>query len=229
MKCIVPLAGGDLVAGPYGFRPWYPVDGEPLLRVALRQRAWAGRLKSSDYIFVLREVDGLDALVTWLEKEWEGCTILRLSRLSGGAMLTVLAGVAMLPCDSEVLVVDLADILFASGPADPESLIVGNVGAIIPCFAAEDPCFSYLRKEAGRVVEAAEKSVISANASAGVYIFKDRATYLTAATYCLANSDKVTVNGVHFVCPMANGILASGLEVLAPAVVDVTPVGKMFH
>ncbi len=229
MKCIVPLAGGDLLHPQYRFRPWVPVRGERLLRLALKQRAWAGKLAPADYIFVLREVDGVDALAVWLRDEWPGCTILRLSRMSGGAMLTALAGVAMLPDHEETVVIDLADILFTTGPADPESILREGVGAIIPCFIADDPCYSYLRKEAGRVVEAVEKRVISEQASAGVYIFRDGVTYLSAAQYCLAHAESVTVKGVHFICPMANGIIAAGLEVLAPLVDDVTPVGKVFH
>lgn len=229
MKCIVPLAGGDLVHPQYRFRPWFPVDGQPLLRLALGERAWADKLSSADYIFVLREVDGVDALAEWLRDEWPGCTILRLSRMSGGAMLTALTGVAMLPNDDEAVVVDLADILFTTGPKDPASMLDESVGAIIPCFLSNEPCYSYLRKEGGRVVEAAEKRVISEHASAGVYIFRDRNSYLSAAQYCLEHASTMTVRGVHFICPMANGIIAAGLEVLAPLIDDVRPVGKAFH
>lgn len=229
MKCIIPLAGGDLVHPRFRFRAWFPVEGDRLLRLALRQRAWAKQLKAADYTFVLREVEDVDELVTWLQHEWPGCTILRLSRMSGGAMLTAMAAVAMLPRDGEAIVVDLADMLFEAGPANPEGLLVGGVGALIPCFRSSDPCYSYLRKESGRVVEAAEKRVISDIASAGVYFFKDRASYLSAAAFCLAHADRVTVNGVHFVCPMANGIIASGMEVLAPIIERVEPVGKIFH
>lgn len=229
MKCIVPLAGGDLVHPQYRFRPWFPVEGQPLLRLALGQRAWAARLSSPDYIFVLRDVDGVDLLAGWLRDEWPGCTILRLSRMSGGAMLTALAGVAMLPDGDEAVVIDLADILFRTGPTDPESMLTESVGAIIPCFISSEPCYSYLRKEEGRVVEAAEKRVISECASAGVYIFRDRNSYLSAAQYCLTHAASMTVKGVHFICPMANGIIAAGLEVLAPMIDDLTPVSKMFH
>lgn len=144
-------------------------------------------------------------------------------------MLTALAGVAMLSDDDEAVVIDLADILFSTGPTDPEAMLHGRVGAMIPCFISNEPCYSYLRKEAGRVVEAAEKRVISEYASAGVYIFRDRNSYLSATQYCLANAASLTVKGVHFICPMANGILAAGLEVLAPLIEDVIPVGKLFH
>ena len=37
------------------------------------------------------------------------------------------------------------------------------------------------------------------------------------------------VRGLHFVCPMVNGVVASGLRVAAPAVADANPVSKMFH
>ena len=144
-------------------------------------------------------------------------------------MLTAMAGIAMLPQDGEAIVVDLADILFEAGPANPENLLVGQVGALIPCFRSSEPCYSYLRMDGERVVEAAEKRVISDLASAGVYFFKDRTTYLSAAAFCLSHADRMTVNGVHFVCPMVNGIINEGMEVLAPVVEHVKPVGKIFH
>ena len=43
------------------------------------------------------------------------------------------------------------------------------------------------------------------------------------------SGDKGTVRGLHFVCPMVNGVVAGGLRVAAPAVADANPVSKMFH
>jgi hypothetical protein len=229
MKCIVPLAGPDLVHPDYGFRPMYPVDGRTLLEVAIEGRPWRAGLTGSDFTFVVREVKELGRLTCWLEATWPGCTIVRLPVLTGGAMFSALSGVALQRAEGEVLCIDLADILFQGDLSDPELLFVDRVGMIVPCFRSDDPCYSYLRTEDGQVVEAAEKRVISEHASAGVYFFKDRETYLGAASHAIRNADTLAVGGVHFICPMANGVIARGQSVLIPSVEDAEPIGKRFH
>jgi hypothetical protein len=207
-----------------------PIDGVPLLSLALKGRMWSYDLDSSDYRFVVRQVPGVEKLVHWLRQEWPGCEVITLDSLTKGAMFTALCGVATLPDDSEAIIVDLADILFDEMDANVSVLLHSpRVGAVVPCFESSDDCYSYLRSEGGRVIEAAEKRVISNAASAGVYAFRDRNTFIRASVYSIAHADKLSVNGVQFVCPMVNGVLNDGLEVIAPKVRQVRPIGKMFH
>ena len=227
IKCVVPLAGPDLIHPRYGPRPLFPVNGQPLISAALCGRAWAEQLAPSDYVFVLREVEGLKAITAFLEQTWPGAAIVVLPQLTGGAMLTTLCGVALTAVPSKPLVVDLADILFNGGP-DLDNWRP-NLGGIVPCFRSSEPEYSYLRKEGCRVVEAAEKRVLSDCASAGVYFFRDAATYLAAASHSLADPDGQGQRDSLFICPMMNGVLAQGLEVEACEVSSVRPVGKMFH
>lgn len=229
MKCVVPLAGPDLVHPRHGFRPLVPFEGQPLLRRALDMRAWVKSLATADYVFVVREVDRIETLIRWLETNWPGCRIVRLPALTGGALYSALAGVAAYMGDDEPLVVDLADILFHEGPSDPGAAFAKDVGMIVPVFTSGDPVYSYLRSENGRVVEAAEKKVISDAASAGVYIFRDRATFLAAAAHSLRHRAALAFGNALFVCPMANGVIAEGQLVLAPHVADAVPAGKVFH
>ena len=229
MKCVVPLAGGDLLHAERGFRALFPVNGEPLLQCALNRRAWRQGLAPSDFVFVLREVPGLDGLVTWLQTMWPGCGIVRIPWMTGGAMLTALAGISVLSDDGEPIIVDLADILFSSGETHPTSWFAPRVGAVVPCFIDDAECYSYLRLENGKVVEAAEKRVISDRASAGVYLFRNRSIYVEAAAYSLNNAASQTYKDIHFVCPMVNGVLKFGWEVAAPLIEHVDPVGKLFH
>ncbi len=229
MKCIVPLAGPDLEHVEHRFRPLVPHNGRPLLDVALNGRAWRGKLTGADYVFVVREVDGIAELIAWLGEAWPGCRIVRLPALTGGALYSVLAGVAAYEGDAEVLIVDLADIIFGDGPVDPEQMFDPGVGMIVPCFTSDEPCYSYLRTEMGQVVEAAEKRVISDAASAGVYMFRDRAVFLEAAAHSIRHRERLAHKGALFICPMANGVIDAGLRVLAPHLAAVAPAGKAFH
>ncbi len=228
MKCIVPLAGPDLQTDAYGLRPLFEVGGQTILERALRGRAWSRRLAPQDYIFVVREVPDLPRLEAYLTATWPGSRTVVLSDLTGGALFSVLAAMA-LTAPGEPLIVDLADIVFATGPEDPEALIGEGFDAVVPVFKASDACYSYLRIEDGRVVEAREKVVISDNASAGVYMFRDLSTFLTAAVHSLDNRDALSYKNALFICPMVNGVINAGGKVAAPSISDPSPVGKMFH
>jgi hypothetical protein len=227
MKCLVPLAGPDLLHPRHGFRPLVAHGSQTLIEAALNSRAWRTRLASEDFVFVLRQVEGVEALQAFLKSRWPGSAVVTLSTLTRGAMMSALAGAALVG-PNEPLIIDLADMLFTSDLTlafDP----TGPVGAIAPCFTASDPCYSYLRSLEGRVVEIAEKRVISSDASVGVYGFRDTAVFLRAAAYALDHAPTLTHAGLFFVAPMLNGVLDQGLEVLAPPVHDVEPIGKMFH
>lgn len=228
MKCIVPLAGPDLYTPSSGFRPLFDVNGAPLISVALQGRAWKGALRPQDYIFVLRQVPELDVLSDYLSRTWPGCRIVILSDLTGGALFSVLAAMALVAPD-EPLIVDLADILFSEGPEDPAALFSEDCGAIVPVFTSNESCYSYLKTEGGKVIEAREKVVISDKASAGVYIFRNIQVFLTAAVHSIDHRETLNYRGVLFICPMINGVIAGGHSVVAPHIFEYHPVGKIFH
>ena len=228
MKCIVPLAGPDLKTDQYGLRPLYKVGDQTLIETALKPRAWAGGLSGSDYIFVVREVVGLDALQSFLSQTWPGCKIVTLSHLTQGALFSVLGAVGLCGLD-ESIIVDLADIVFSEGPAEPTKLFNQGYEAIVPVFTSDEGCYSYLRSEAGDVVEAREKVVISNDASAGVYMFKNAQTFLRAAAHSMDNHATLSHKNMLFICPMINGVIAQGGRVAIPKVYNIEPVGKAFH
>lgn len=229
MKCIVPLAGPDLWTQQYGLRPLVNVNGTPLIEAALRPRAWAAAMKPSDYIFVIRETTGYADLADYLRKTWPGSRSVTLSDVTGGALFSCLAAMALVPPD-ETVIIDLADIFFCEGPDDPEVLMTKEgYGAVVPVFVSNEACYSYLKIEDGFVTEAREKIVISANASAGVYMFRNSEVFLQAATHSIAHRSELAHKNKLFICPMINGVIAGGLKVIAPDVSDCQPVGKMFH
>lgn len=229
MQCVIPLAGPQLTHPKHGLIAKLPVDGVPLLRRALETRPWAARLAPRDLVFVLRdgpEVAELHAAVTgW----YAGCRVVRLSHLSGGAVLSALAGAALAELD-EPLIVDLADILYEAD-GDIAAMFAAGVGAVVPCFEASDPCYSYLALAAdGSVASAAEKKVISNLASAGTYVFRSAAHFMAAAGRALLERrDELAVAGALFVCPVVNTVVRQGLRVLPLRVGKVRPLSKALH
>jgi hypothetical protein len=229
VKIIVPLAGPDVIHPRYGVRALYEVDGQPLLAAALESRPWMrpGEAGAEDLIFVLREGEGRDALAQFIGQRYGAARIVTLSQLTGGALYSALAGAA-LAAPTQPLCIDLVDILYR---CDDWRLRAGEIalGGLVPVFESDDPSYSYLRAENGEIVEAAEKRVISREASAGTYFFKDVGVFLRAAGHSVRNAETLAFKGALFVCPAMNGVIDEGLRVATVAVSDVRPVGKLFH
>jgi hypothetical protein len=234
MPCIIPLAGPQLTHPDFGLIARYPVDGVPLLRRTLETRPWwiRGQTRARDMIFVLREGAELAELRAAVTGWYPDCRTVVLSHLSQGALLSALAGAAAVATLDGPLIIDLADIIYDS-EADPERLFAqaNNLGAIVPHFTADDPCYSYLRLGPdGAVIEAAEKRVISHHASAGTYIFRSLGDFLGAAGNALtAAPEELRVGRALFVCPVVNGLVRQGKRVMPLPVHNVRPISKLLH
>lgn len=232
MQCIVPLAGPQLSHPKHGLVINYPVDGVPLLKRTLETRPWATRLQPRDFVFVLRESDELDEIRDSVTAWFPGCRVVVLSQLAKGALLSALAGAAAITALDEPLIIDLADILYDAN-MDIESLFAAtpDAGAIATYFVANDPCYSYFTwANDGSVAFAAEKKVISRNASAGTYIFRTSGHYIAAAGRSLVEArDELTVGSSLFVCPVLNSIIRQSLRVLPVPARNVSSVSKLLH
>lgn len=236
MQVIVPLAGPDFIRADGSLKALVPLEGGPLLRHVLDSRAWAGRVAPDAYTFVLADraetrAFAADHLGGW----YPGARTVFLSEYTQGAALSCLAGVAAAVRDADTpLMLDLADILYtcdldpvaALAPPpdtapDTASVTGTETGGVALTFASDNPVYSYLRREDGRVVEAAEKRVISDEASAGTYLFRNAPVFLRAIAHGLENAATQTHRDLFFVCPLFNGVIAQGLAVDTHPVTDI--------
>lgn len=234
MQCVVPLAGPQLTHPRYGLLGCHQVDGVPLLKRTLQSRPWwrVGRLGAGDLVFVLREgpeyASLRDAVTDW----FQGCRIVTLSRLTKGALLSALAGAAMVTELDEPLIIDLADILY-DADVDIEACFAADASAdaLVPYFEDDDDCYSYFHFAAdGSVAYAVEKKVISRHASAGSYIFRSTGHFITATGNALRQfRDELTVGNALFVCPVLNSVIRQGARVLAVPVNNVRSISKLLH
>jgi hypothetical protein len=232
---VVPLAGPDFYSSQFGIRPLFPIGSTTILEYVLRRRPWLANSGNEGHqlIFVLREdAPHTEVFRSFLADQFPFADVVTLSCLTNGACLSALAGASLAHHQDSPLVIDLADIAFVT-TFDPGEYFrnPGNaeVAAVVPYFESTNPKYSYLRLEGRRVLETREKLVISTNASAGVYMFRDTASYLDAAAYCLRNPAVCQVGGASFVCPSVNGLIATGKVVEGVIVQNVQPIGGLFH
>lgn len=228
MKVIVPLAGSDFVRSDGSVKAEVLFDGIPLLRRALESRSWwrNGLVDAHDLIFVLRDKPSTrrfasERLLTW----YHGARVAYISEYTRGAAMSALAGCALIADLQDTVCIDLADILFEDEVLPEVLLSEPSTGGVALTFPSDKAIYSYLRRDAdGAIVEAAEKKVISNEASAGVYFFSSASIYMKALSYILERGDAFTYNNLYFVCPVFNGVIAQGLMVKGVAVSNVQDV-----
>jgi len=231
LKCCVPLAGPDIYTEKFGLKPAHEIDGVPLLVKAIHSRNWYGKtLFEKDLIFIMRDFEFVNDLQSLIRDNFPNGKQIVISHVTSGALMSAMAGVSLIENCNEPIVVDLVDILFKS-QFDPELLFSENISieGIIPFFTSNNPQYSYLLIDDNlHVTKTREKDVISNNASAGVYFFKNINSFLDATIYSINNFQEVSYNGLHFLCPAFNGLINKGNIVKAVDVTNVNPVSSFF-
>ncbi|MEB3168804.1 MAG: hypothetical protein VKK97_08740 [Synechococcaceae cyanobacterium] len=225
MHIVVPLAGPDFIRADGSLKALLPFHGKPLLQYALESRPWHHLANSIS--FVLHDRSETRALVSEHLSSWyPDASFSYLSTFTRGAACSALAGAASQAEFHQPLIIDLADIIYTSTCDVPACLDAApDCGGIALTFTSENPHYSYLRcDDEGRAIEAAEKRVISNNASAGTYIFRDCATYLRALAHALDNEASQVYKNLFYVCPLFNGVLAQGKQVMLEPVHDIVDV-----
>lgn len=86
-----------------------------------------------------------------------------------------------------------------------------TLDASIITFYETSKIFSYARIIENEVVEISEKNPISRNALAGIFYFRDTSVLKKAIEWSLVN--KVTLNGLYYVAPAINALIANGLTI----------------
>lgn len=230
MLCIVPLAGPDFHDPAYGVKPFVRVGEATLIEATLGRRAWLrdGQLTPADLVFVLRNTAYTADAAAQLAQMFPGSRFVYVSDGTGGALLSALAG-ACFAHDGSPLVVDLADLAFDADENTAGQVLSPGADGFIPWFRSSDLAYSYLRFDGDRVVETAEKRVISGFASAGVYTFATAAHFLRAAAGCLSDPGAYRVNGALFVCPSYNVLIGQGARIEGGEVSNVQSYSKQFH
>lgn len=232
MISIVPLAGPDFVHPTLGIKPLMLLDGEPLLRRVITSRSWwqSGYLQSENMIFVLRDLPETTQVISCINDWFPGAQKVILSSLTCGALMSALAGVSLVKDLAAPLCIDLVDIIYETQELMVDKFQSDEVGGVVPYFFSQESCYSYFEiNSQGLVTKAVEKQVISAQASAGTYFFRDTATYLNAVAFSLCHQQDLSVGGILFVCPAINYMVSAGQKIIPIAVSNVESVSKIFH
>lgn len=138
--------------------------------------------------------------------------VVQLNGQTEGAACTVLAAIEHINNNNNLLIAnsdqftetDINDFIKEARHGEKDGLIM--------TFEASHPKWSYARTDAsGRVIEVAEKKVISKHATVGVYYFKKGSDFVQAAQAMILKN--IRYNNEFYVCPVYNELLLAGKKI----------------
>lgn len=222
MQIIIPLAGKS---------PFFPPDHYffPKCLVEIRGRPmveWVvENLKNLEldarFLFVIHQEEAARfSLDRTLRLLTDGrCEIVSLRRPTQGALCSALLAIDHLDLDKPVVVANGDQIIDTDLPAVLTSFRNVEAQAGVITFDSVHPRWSYVAIDgSGSVVQAAEKSVISRNAIAGLYYFETARIFIEAAMRSIEN--KAQVGGQYYIAPCLNEIILNGGKVAHFPILD---------
>ena len=192
-------------------KPLIEVAGQPMIKLVIDNLRAA--VPDAEFIFVVNEEDCLHhSLDSALELMTDGrCTIVKLQQPTQGAVCTCLLAIEHIVADEPLLIsncdqvfsTDIALALAEFRQADADS------GVIV--FNSVHPRWSYVRTDGERIIESAEKKVISRSAIAGIYYYARGRDFLDAGMQLVRNG--VTEKGSYFISLTLNELILRGRHI----------------
>ena len=200
---IIPAAGPDFIDENGNVKFDRNVNNKSLISQTILKRTW--RAKNDNYIFVFQDSNITRAYAKKLENHLPRVNSVFLPTQTNGAADTVLAALSVAVPNMGICI-DLADIIIED--KIERTSVINSLAyneALCLTFESHDERYSYLEFDGKSFIRAKEKIVISNNASAGVYFFKDKNFLLSAMSKVLDNKE-YQYNGLNFICPLFNGL-----------------------
>ncbi|MDB4794825.1 NTP transferase domain-containing protein [bacterium] len=215
MNIVMPMAGRGERFSQAGFetpKPLIEVDGIPMFVKATRSLplALATRL-----IFIILEEHDNEYNISSIVEEYFSeypLHIVRLPTVTGGQAETVKAGLSVGVLSDSLLVFN-TDSAFEDDLELYFTNLEPEVEGMLQIFSDDQNRWSFVRtNESGRVLETAEKRVISKNASTGLYWFREATTFLRLKHISAQEG------GESYIAPMYNQLVDEGGHVMAKPV-----------
>ncbi|KKR03321.1 MAG: Nucleotidyl transferase [Parcubacteria group bacterium GW2011_GWF2_39_13b] len=214
LNILIPMAGGgkSFTEAGYTFpKPLIDIGGKTMIEVVINNLRSQGDHK---FIFVcLREhyekYDLLNILKRATNNKFE---VVQIGGNTEGALCTALCAIEYINNDNNLIIAN-ADQYFDLDINDfIASAKEGEKDGLIMTFNSSHPKWSYARADnSGKVLETAEKKVISDKATVGVYYFRRGAEFVKAAQEMLMKN--IRYNNEFYICPVFNEMILEGKNI----------------
>jgi HAD superfamily hydrolase (TIGR01509 family) len=198
---LIPMAGSGsrfFKAGYKDPKPLIDVNGKPMIQRVVENIAIPG-----NYIFIVQaehyEKYNLEVALTKLVP---GCQIIQVDGVTDGAARTALLAKQYIDNRRPLIVANSDQILDWDGSEFISQLLEIGADGNMALFLANEDKWSYAKIKNSRIIEVAEKVVISNNASTGIYGWAKGSDYVKYAEQMIEKN--IRVNNEFYVCPVFN-------------------------
>jgi HAD superfamily hydrolase (TIGR01509 family) len=213
---LIPMAGNGsrfFNAGYKDPKPLIDVDGKPMIQRVVENISIPG-----NYIFIVQaehyERYSLEAVLTRLVP---GCTIIQVDGVTDGAARTALLAKQYIDNQRPLIIANSDQILDWDSSDFISQLLEIGVDGNMALFLANEEKWSYAKIKNSRIVEVAEKVVISNNASTGIYGWAKGSDYVKYAEQMIDKN--IRVNNEFYICPVYNEAIQDNKRIL-PIFID---------
>jgi len=197
-------------AGYKDIKPLIEIFGKPMIEHVVDSVGIDG-----DWIFIVQKVHreqyDLDKILSTLKP---GCKIIDTGAgVTEGAACSVLLAKDYINNQNPLIIINSDNIIEWDSKIYNESINVRNSDGLILCFRDSDPKWSFAKLDSGTgfVTEVAEKNPISDYATAGMYIWRQGQSFVTAAEQMI--SKNIRTNNEFYICPVYNENIAMGQNI----------------
>ncbi len=212
MNILLPIAGRDryFPEGQYMFpKPLVDIGGTPLIEHTLG--GLLGLAGHPRFTFVVQEQDCKSYSLDDVLKVVVGAQpidIVRISAPTQGAICSCLMAIDHIDPEEELIIANGDQVLLADLNNAIADFRHRRLDAGVVTFLSTHPRYSYVRTDdEGRIVETAEKRVISRHAIAGFYYFRRGGDFIDGAKHVLLNNNPI--QGAFFISQVLNEMILS--------------------
>ena len=216
VNVVIPLAGKDKRFEERNvFKSFVKIEKKPLIKFCTDSLKYPFNEKNLKlYFVILKEHDEKYSVHKKLKELYPFSKVIIIDKMTEGAACTVLEAKDYINNDEE-LIIYLADIFFQ---VDLKKRISekSDADGLLTTFKNNKCKYSYALEKNKRVIQVAEKSVISDNASTGLYYFKQGKLFVESAEEMILTDENRAGNGAKkwfFICPVYNGLIKKGYNV----------------
>lgn len=199
LQIVIPMAGNGKRFKDAGYsisKPFIPIDGKPMIYHVVKSLNI-----NAEYTFIVKKEDfeniNFDIYFDELDIKYN---VLPINYMVGGSVISVLSAQKYFNNDNPLIIVN-SDQLVRWDSVEFLNLLKDNDG-VIALFKASDAKWSYANIVNDKIVEVAEKIVISDNATVGIYGWKSGKDFIKYANEMIDKN--ITTNNEFYNCPVYN-------------------------
>mgnify|MGYP001616876370 CR=1 FL=1 len=208
LNIVIPMAGRGARFKEAGYtfpKPLIEVNGKTMIEVVINNLTPACKHK---FIFICQKehYDKYDMYNILKRATNNNFEIIKVDGITQGAVCTILYAISHINNENDLLIansdqlveININDFIKKARQEEKDGLIM--------TFYANHPRWSYARvDENGKVLEVAEKKVISNEATVGVYYFKKGGDFVKSAQSMIEKN--IRYNNEFYVCPVYNEMI----------------------